>query len=76
MMLWGTLLAIGLTVVLSFLFGPYGGIIVLAVLFGFVFSNYYSNKRIERDVQLIKQKLGVIEESTEEKLPDPQTPAN
>ncbi|MWC27561.1 hypothetical protein [Paenibacillus sp. MMS18-CY102] len=66
MMLWGTLLAIGLIVVLSILFGPYGAFIVIVLLFGFVFSNYYSNKRIEHDLRQIKQKLGVTNDTTQE----------
>jgi hypothetical protein len=55
----GAILALVLIVACTAAFGTYGGVIVIAIMFGLVFSNYQRNKKIYQDLQLIKDKLGI-----------------
>jgi len=59
-----TIVIILLALLISIYLGPYGMLIVLSVICGVVVSNYKRNKRIETDLQKIKEKLGI--EETEE----------
>src|SRR5690606_11058904 len=62
-----TIVIIILTFLISIYLGTYGVLIVLSVICGVVVSNYKRNKRIETDLQKIKEKLG-IEEREEAKV--------
>lgn len=55
----GTILALVLVVACTAAFGSYGGVILIAIMFGLVFSTYQRNKKIHQDLQLIKEKLGI-----------------
>jgi hypothetical protein len=62
MVIVGTVLAIGLTLAFTTFLGPYGAFLLIAILFGLVLSTYQRNKRIYKDLQKIKQKLGIEDE--------------
>lgn len=59
MIIFGTILAIILAIVLSLLLGPFGGLVLLSILFGLVLNIYQTNRRISEDLQRIKEKLGI-----------------
>lgn len=59
--LFGTLIAVVATIALSLLFGQYGVIVIIAVIFGIVLSSYQRMNQTHEDIQLIKEKLGVKE---------------
>jgi len=61
MIIIGTIIAIVIAIALSFLLGPFGGIILISIMFGFVLSTYMRNKEIHNDLQRIKEKLGILE---------------
>lgn len=59
MTILGTVIGIILTLVLSFFIGPFAGLLMIAVMFGLVFSTHQKNKLIYEDLQMIKEKLGI-----------------
>lgn len=59
MAFWAALVALVVSIF------PFGMAIVIACIFGFVFSNYYRNKQMADDLQMIKQKLGISEPAQE-----------
>ncbi|QWU13971.1 hypothetical protein SAMN04487895_101235 [Paenibacillus sophorae] len=61
--LFGTLIAIVATIALSILLGPYGVIVIIAMIFGIVLSSYQRMNQIHEDIQLIKEKLGIKDQN-------------
>lgn len=57
--IFGMIAAIIVAIGLSFVIGPYAGIVILAAIFGLVFSVNQRNKEIYDDLQKIKEKLGI-----------------
>lgn len=72
MTLVGALIGIVLIIILSLVLGPLGIPVVLAIMFGMIFSIYQKNKQFVKDLSLIKEKLGVEEKedhmSTDEEI--------
>jgi hypothetical protein len=61
MTIFGTITAIILAIVVTMFLGPYGGVILISLIFGLVFSIHARNKQIYEDVQRIKEKLGITD---------------
>lgn len=59
MVLFGTIAAVILSIILVMFFGPYGIMVFLAIFFGMVLSTYMRTKEIQNDIQRIKEKLGI-----------------
>ncbi|BBH19243.1 hypothetical protein Back11_05880 [Paenibacillus baekrokdamisoli] len=59
MTILGTILAIILAIGFTVVIGPFGGLLLIAIIFGLVFSTHQRNKRIFDDLQRIKEKLGI-----------------
>ncbi|TXK80388.1 hypothetical protein [Paenibacillus sp. N3.4] len=59
MNIFGTFVAIILAILASIFLGPYGGILVLAMIFGLILSTHQRNKKIHEDLQRIKEHLGI-----------------
>ncbi|MHA6484135.1 hypothetical protein ACX1C1_19770 [Paenibacillus sp. strain BS8-2] len=66
MILQGNIIAIVILVLSIIVLGPYGIVILIIILFGMVFSTYQKNKQISVDLQMIREKLGLLRE--EEKV--------
>lgn len=62
MFIFGTIIAIALAIAFAMLFGQYGGLLLVALIFGFVFSIYIRMNKLHEDVQAIKRKLGIDDE--------------
>ncbi|MNI27838.1 hypothetical protein D3C73_815940 [compost metagenome] len=62
MVIWGTITAIVTAVILSSFIGPYGLLTLLAVGFGFLFAIHSRIRDVQKDLQLIKQKLDIQDE--------------
>jgi len=58
----GAILGMGLLLLFTFLFDSLGQILFLGLIFGMMFSNHQRNKTMYKDLQLIKEKLGIKEE--------------
>ena len=60
-----TILGLGITfffgIVLSVFIAPYGVIVLISIIFALVISGHIRTKRIENDLQAIKEKLGIKE---------------
>jgi hypothetical protein len=50
-----------MAVFFNLILGPYGGIVVLGLTFGLIFSTHQRNKMIYEDLQNIKEKLGITD---------------
>ena len=61
MVIIGTLLVIAITWILLALLGEMGLILVGALAFGFLFSVYMKVDKLNNDIQLVKEKLGVMD---------------
>lgn len=57
----GIITAVIFAILISIYLGPYGGIILLAAIFGLVLSTHQRNKRMYEDVQRIKERLGIVD---------------
>ncbi|MFD0694487.1 hypothetical protein ACFQZT_10330 [Paenibacillus sp. GCM10027628] len=55
------LAAIAVAILISIFLGPFGGILLLATIFGLVFSTHQRNKKIYDDLQRIKEHLGIVD---------------
>jgi hypothetical protein len=55
----GIFAAIIIAILVSVLIGPFGGIVLLAVIFGFILSTHHRNRKIYDDLQRIKERLGI-----------------
>lgn len=66
MFVLGTFIAILLAAVFSLIFGPFGGLLIIPIMFGLVFSTYHRNKQMFDDIQKIKEKLGIEDIINEE----------
>ncbi|MEK8127692.1 hypothetical protein WMW72_07145 [Paenibacillus filicis] len=64
-----TIVGTVLAVLLAYFLGPLGGLLFLSLLFGLTLSNYQRTKKIQEDLQLIKEKLGIATEEDFEKVP-------
>ncbi|WP_438445357.1 hypothetical protein [Gorillibacterium sp. sgz5001074] len=72
MTIFGIILAIIVTIGLTMMMGPYGGMLILAVLFGMVFSTHLRTREMQKDLLLIKEKLGIQDPEELEVYPDPE----
>ncbi|NOU96666.1 hypothetical protein GC093_26100 [Paenibacillus sp. LMG 31456] len=59
MTLFGIIAAIVAAILISIFLGPYGILVLIAVIFGLVLSTHIRNKEIHSDLQRIKEKLGI-----------------
>lgn len=59
MVIFGTIAAILLSILLTMFLGPYGVIVLLSLIFGMVLSTHLRTKEIQNDIQKIKEKLGI-----------------
>lgn len=67
-MLAGMLFAL-LLLIFTFIFlGPYGIALVIIIMFGMNYSTYKTNKKIAEDLQLIKEKMGLMTEDEQIEL--------
>jgi hypothetical protein len=57
----GIITAIILAILISIYLGPFGGIVILAVIFGLVLSTHQRNKKMYEDIQRIKEQLGIVD---------------
>lgn len=57
----GIITAIIFAILISIYLGPYGGIVLLAVIFGLVLSTHQRNKKMYEDIQRIKERLGIVD---------------
>jgi 8-oxo-dGTP diphosphatase len=51
-----------LAALVSFLTGPFGTVVIAALIFGFVWITYQKNKDMAEDLRKIKENLGITEE--------------
>jgi hypothetical protein len=61
MAIWATVLGIILAYGFSIVIGPSGGLLLIAIIFGLVYSTHQKNKKIYDDLQRIKEKLGIVD---------------
>ncbi|NOU72852.1 hypothetical protein GC098_15710 [Paenibacillus sp. LMG 31458] len=57
----GIITAIIFAILISIYLGPFGGIVILAVIFGLVLSTHQRNKKMYEDIQRIKERLGIVD---------------
>ncbi|MDQ0887682.1 divalent metal cation (Fe/Co/Zn/Cd) transporter [Paenibacillus sp. V4I9] len=57
----GIITAIIFAILISIYLGPFGGIVLLAVIFGLVLSAHQRNKKMYDDIQRIKERLGIVD---------------
>lgn len=57
----GIITAIIFAILISIYLGPYGGIVLLAVIFGLVLSTHQRNKKMYEDIQRMKERLGIVD---------------
>ncbi|KQX69049.1 MULTISPECIES: hypothetical protein [unclassified Paenibacillus] len=57
----GIITAIIFAILISIYLGPFGGIVLLAVIFGLVLSTHQRNKKMYEDIQRIKERLGIVD---------------
>lgn len=62
MFIIGTLLAIIIAILVSIFIGPVGVLLLVSVIFGMVLSMYIRNREMYKDIQRIKEKLGIVEQ--------------
>lgn len=68
-MTWvGMIIGVVLSVVLYYFFGPLGGLIFAAVVFGMIYSTHQRTKEIDSDIRLIKERLGLLDSEEQEEL--------
>ncbi len=63
----GSVIAIVLSLS-SYFVGPYGGLIVLVVMFGMIFSTHMRVKAVHADLQKIKGHLGLLNAEAKENM--------
>ncbi|MCY9667776.1 hypothetical protein M5X11_23115 [Paenibacillus alginolyticus] len=61
MTIFGIILAIIIAILIAIFLGPYGGIVLLAIIFGLVLSTHQRNKKMYEDMQRIKERLGIVD---------------
>lgn len=57
----GIITAIIFAILISIYLGPFGGIVLLAVIFGLVLSTHQRNKKMYEDIQRVKERLGIVD---------------
>ncbi|MDF2645476.1 MAG: hypothetical protein K0Q73_1281 [Paenibacillus sp.] len=57
----GIITAIIFAILISIYLGPFGGIVLLAVIFGLVLSTHQRNKKMYEDIQRMKERLGIVD---------------
>lgn len=62
MAIFAVIIALIVVIVLALFLGPYGIVILIAIIFGIVISTHSRTAEIHSDLQRIKEKLGINDE--------------